>query len=113
MSTPCEYYGSCIFENCDCDYTKNQSCCDNEHWWDADFVVYFLIRKWDNEDGNNEQIVYVGHTTCLRNRLDKHHRNKIFDVSRIYFETDDKEEALRGEKSAIKRFQPYYNLQSK
>ena len=59
-----------------------------------EYLVYVLIK--------NKQPVYIGCTSNIINRINKHRKSKDFDRHVIIEKYDNKKEALSAERSLIK-----------
>lgn len=65
--------------------------------------VYFLV------DTNNDEVVYVGQSTCIKSRLTQHYRNGKKDFDAFYYQECDKSELNDKEAEAIIELNPKYN----
>lgn len=69
-------------------------------------LVYFLIYE--------SNVVYVGSTTCLNQRIKSHRRdlNKMFDRV-LYLEFKSRDQMIEKESQFIRKFKPIYNKAGK
>ena len=74
------------------------------------YYIYALIRnnKIEYGDYEVEEVIYVGQTTNLKQRLYKH-KNKEFDSHKILFKCNTLQEAKEAENLYIKHYDPIFN----